>query len=212
MRKQEFEPVDNQQHSSEKQKSQKALESQRNLVSYLHDIVYPLCAILLIFLLIFRVVVVNGPSMNQTLIDGDYVLLVNSMFVTEPEYGDIVVISKDSFKDGEPIIKRIIATEGQKVDIDFANGIVYVNDVALDEPYTNTPTNEFEGVSFPLTVDEGCVFVLGDNRNISKDSRNPEIGLIDKREILGKAVFLFFPGQEPETEQRHFNRIGVLAK
>jgi signal peptidase I len=79
------------------------------------------------------------------------------------------------------------------------------------EPYTLTPTNLYEGVEFPLTVDEGCVFVLGDNRNISKDSRNPEIGLIDCDEILGKAIFLVFPGDNENRVKRDLTRIGVVS-
>lgn len=185
--------------------------SKSTLLMYLHDFVVWLVTILLVFLLIFRVVVVSGPSMNATLVHGDYLLLLNSIFYKEPKQGDIVVAAKDSFNNGEPIIKRVIATEGQWVDIDFEQGIVYVNGTALDEPYANTPTNMYEGVDFPLMVDEGCVFVLGDNRNSSKDSRSIEIGLIDKREILGKAIFLFLPGTDPETEKIQFNRIGALS-
>jgi signal peptidase I len=74
----------------------------------------------------------------------------------------------------------------------------------------NTPTNLYEGVNFPLIVEEGCVFVMGDNRNDSKDSRSPEIGQIDCREILGKALFLALPGVDAETRKRDFGRIGVL--
>ena len=149
--------------------------------------------------------------MNMTLVDGEYLLLVNNIFYVEPEQGDIIVASKDTFKNGEPIIKRVIATEGQWVDIDFETGIVYVNGNPLDEPYTNTPTNLDEGVSFPLMVDDGCVFALGDNRNSSKDSRSLEIGQIDKREILGRAIFLFLPGNDPVTEKKSFDRIGALS-
>ena len=181
------------------------------LLMYLHDFVVWLVAILFLFLLLFRVVVVSGPSMNATLVHGDYLLLINSIFYSEPQYGDIIVAAKDSFKNGEPIIKRVIATEGQWVDIDFEKGSVYVNGTALDEPYVNTPTNMYEGIDFPLMVEEGCVFVLGDNRNSSKDSRSIEIGQIDKREILGKAIFLFLPGVDPETENIQFNRIGALS-
>ena len=182
-----------------------------SVLLYLHDFVTWLVVILLVFLLLFRVVVVSGPSMNTTLLHGDYLLLINNVFYQEPSHGDIVVVSKDSFKDGEPIIKRVIATEGQWVDIDFDAGIVYVNGNALDEPYVNTPTNLYEGVEFPLMVEEGCIFVLGDNRNESKDSRSPEIGQIDKREILGKAIFLFIPGRDPVTEKMNFVRIGALS-
>ena len=180
-----------------------------DIIAYLHDFVSILSGILLVILLLFRVVVVSGPSMKNTLFHGDYIILLSNTLYNEPKQGDIIVASKEAFKDGEPIIKRIIATEGQQVDIDFNKGIVYVDGLALDEPYTRTGTNLQEGVYFPLTVDAGCVFVMGDNRNESKDSRNPEIGLIDEREILGKAIFLLFPGVS-DDQSRHFNRIGVL--
>ena len=197
-------------HSGEAQVDKKQ-ERKETILLYLHDFVIWLVAILLIFLLLFRVVVVSGPSMNDTLVHGDYLLLLNNVFYTDPKQGDIIVAAKSSFKDGEPIIKRVIATEGQWVDIDFDAGIVYVNGTALEEPYTKTPTNIFEGVGFPLMVDEGCIFVMGDNRNESKDSRSLEIGLIDKREVLGKAIFLFLPGKDVATEQMNFKRIGALS-
>ena len=188
-----------------------APKGDNSLVAYLHDLVYLLTAILLVFVLCFRVVIVSGPSMLNTLVDGDCLLLLSNVWYWEPKQGDIVVASKDSFDNGEPIIKRIIATEGQTVDIDFERGVVYVDGVALEEPYTLTPTNQEEGVKFPLTVDKGCIFVMGDNRNISKDSRDPEIGQIDCREILGKAIFLCFPGTNDGEIQRQFDRIGVLS-
>ena len=149
--------------------------------------------------------------MNNTLTHGDYLLLINNVFYKNPQQGDIIVAAKDSFKYGEPIIKRVIATEGQWVDIDFEAGVVYVNGTALEESYVNTPTNLYEGVDFPLQVDSGCVFVMGDNRNESKDSRSPEIGQIDKREILGRAIFLFLPGADSVTGELNFKRIGVLS-
>ena len=189
----------------------KSEERKKAILLYLHDFAYWLTGILLVFLLLFRVVVVSGPSMNQTLIHGDYLLLINNVFYNEPKQGDIVVAAKASFNAGEPFIKRVIATEGQWVDIDFETGIVYVDGNPLDEPYTNTPTNLYEGVNFPLQVDEGCVFVMGDNRNESKDSRSLEIGQIDQREILGKAIFLFMPGRDPATQKQSFDRIGALS-
>ena len=178
---------------------------------YLHDLVYLLAIVVVVFLLLFRVVVVSGGSMNDTLIHGDYLLLLNNVLYSEPKQGDIIVAAKTSFKNGEPIIKRVIATEGQWVDIDFDAGIVYVNGTALEEPYIKTPTNVFEGVGFPLMVEDGCIFVMGDNRNESKDSRSLEIGLIDEREILGKAIFLFLPGFDEESDQMNFKRIGALS-
>ena len=182
----------------------------QNVALYLHDISYMLIALIVLLVLVFRVVVVSGTSMNMTLLDGDYLLLLSNSLYLNPEQGDIVVISKESFRNGEAIVKRIIATEGQTVDIDFEKGIVYVDGVALDEPYINTPTTTSGGVQFPLTVEEGCVFVLGDNRGISQDSRYPSIGQIDTREILGKAIFLIFPGTNYDQEDREYSRIGVF--
>jgi len=183
---------------------------QQTVVLYLHDWVYLLMAVLIVFLLVFRVIVVSGSSIFSTLWDGDYLLLLSNTFYHEPEQGDVIVVSKETFDNGKPIVKRVIATEGQTVDIDFAQGIVYVDGVALEESYTYTPTTTPEGMTFPLTVEEGCVFVMGDNRNDSRDSRHPSIGQVDKREILGKALFLLFPGADRWTEQRDFDRIGVL--
>ena len=105
---------------------------QKSVLAYIHDFVWLLAGVLLAFSLCFRMVVVSGPSMNNTLMDGDWLLLLGNVFYTDPEYGDIVVASKDSFKNGEPIIKRVIATEGQIVDIDFENGIVYVDGLPLE--------------------------------------------------------------------------------
>ncbi len=181
-------------------------------LDYLHDVVYILAVVLLIFTFFVRVVVVSGSSMFDTLADGDYLLLVNHPLCGELHQGDIVVASMERFEEGEPIVKRVIATEGQTVDIDFAKGIVYVDGVALDEPYTYTPTNLEQGTAFPLTVDRGCVFLMGDNRNGSRDSRYPSIGQVDEREILGKAVLLMLPGtgEGEYSIPRDYNRIGGL--
>ena len=187
------------------------LTPQQNLLSYLRDFTTLIVVVLLVSVLLFRVVIVSGPSMKNTLIDGDWLILLNSAIMGEPDKGDIIVASKESFENGEPIIKRVIAKEGDEVDIDFTAGIVYVNGEALTEPYTLTPTNIFEGINFPITVDEGCIFVMGDNRNSSKDSRSIEIGQIDCREVMGKAIFLIFPGKEREQDSRDFSRIGVLS-
>jgi signal peptidase I len=98
------------------------------------------------------------------------------------------------------------------VDIDFRAGIVYVDGVALEEEYTYTPTHLSEGMEFPLVVEEGCLFLMGDNRGDSRDSRAPEIGLVDEREILGRAVFLLMPGTGTGeyTVERDMGRIGGL--
>ena len=197
--------------AANKDKKEEVLRWDKSLVLYLHDLVYLLSVIVIVLLLIFRVVIVCGSSMYDTLLDGDLLLLLSNTFYSEPQQGDIVVLSKESFDNGAPIVKRVIATEGQKVDIDFETGIVYVNDVALEEPYTHTPTNTTGGTRFPLVVNKGCLFVMGDNRNSSRDSRYPEIGQIDKREILGKAILLIFPGSGEYGIERNFSRIGALS-
>lgn len=174
---------------------------------WLEIIITAIIAVVIIFTFIFKVVTIEGGSMKETIHHGEKVIISN-MFYT-PKNGDIVVISRniDNSVDEEssaPIIKRIIATEGQTVNIDFEQGIVFVDGVALDEPYTRTPTNLKYDIEFPVLVDDGCVFVLGDNRNDSRDSRSSLIGnngMIDIRYILGKAIFRILP----------FDKIGGLS-
>lgn len=178
----------------------------KDLFDWIDTIVVALVAVVIIFTFFFRIATIVGPSMQNTLYSGERVVISNLMY--EPEYGDIVVISRNTDNSvgpnqsgSEPIIKRVIATEGQYVDIDFVSGKVYVgpdlgNMKELDEPYTKTSTNKKYDVEFPLYVEEGYVFVLGDNRNDSLDSRASWIGdggLIDKRYILGKAVYRIWP-------------------
>ena len=160
----------------QKNKNEEELISwQKSMMLYLHDLVYLLAVVMIVFMLLFRIVVVSGSSMYSTLWDGDWLLVTGSVLYQEPKHGDIIVASKDSFNDGEPIIKRVIATEGQTVDIDFEAGIVYVDGVPLEEDYTYTPTNAQEGIIFPITIADGCIFAMGDNRNGSKDSRHPRV-------------------------------------
>ena len=197
--------------AKEKNKQQeKKLTWKENVMLYLHDGVYLLTTVILLFLLVFRIIIVSGDSMRMTLVDGDYLLLLNNLFYHEPEQGDVIVISKESYDNGAPIVKRVIATEGQKVDIDFEAGIVYVDDIALQEPYINNLTQNNLGTYFPLTVAEDCIFVLGDNRGVSRDSRDPVIGQVDKREVLGKALYLFFPGTDKDRSPRDFERTGAI--
>ena len=198
-------------HIRENSRPEEEKESwQKSILLYLHDLIYMLAGIMIAFLLVFRLVIVSGESMYSTLWDGDWLLVLSNTFYREPEYGDIIVASKDSFNGGEPIIKRVIATEGQTVDIDFVSGVVFVDGTPLREDYAFTRTNVEEGRDFPLVVEEGCVFAMGDNRNASKDSRHPAIGQIDKREIMGKALFLFYPGDHEDTNVSYFDRIGAL--
>ncbi len=174
------------------------------------EIVVLLLVFMLVYVLCFRMVVVKGSSMKDTLLDGDRLLLISNLLYPNSKQGDVIVASKDSFRDGECIIKRVIAVEGQTVDIDFLTGTVYVDGEALEEAYIRTPTTDPQGMDFPLTVSEGCVFVMGDNRKDSMDSRHPNIGLIDEREILGKAVLIVFPGNDKGRQELDFSRLGVI--
>ncbi len=183
----------------------------RQLFRDCREIIAILILFMIFYMLCFRIVIVVGGSMFDTLMDGDRLVLLSNVFYREPACGDIIVASKDSFRGGECIVKRVIATEGQTVDIDFSTGAVYVDGQLLDEPYLYSQTMLAEGIKFPLTVDEGCLFVMGDNRMDSCDSRSPQIGLIDRREVLGKAVFLLFPGTHGGTESLDLSRIGGLG-
>ena len=182
----------------------------KTLLPYLSNIAFVFFLLIVIFTLCFRITCVDGRSMNNTLMDGDYVLLLNDFLCGDYEQGDVIVASKESFRNGERIIKRVIATEGQWVDINFDTGTVKVDCKILDEPYISTPTVTPEGLTFPLRVEDGCVFVLGDNRALSMDSRHPQIGQIDCREIVGKAIFIFFPGKSVDSGERDFGRIGGI--
>lgn len=150
-------------------------------------------AVAIVFIFLFRTVGVVGSSMYPTLHNADRIIL--TAYYGEPENGDIVVTCQPSKSASIPdvLVKRIIATEGQTVDIDFDNSIVYVDGVALDEPYINEPTRDREDFYKPVTVPEGYVFVMGDNRNASTDSRDNRVGLIREEYILGEALFRIAP-------------------
>lgn len=172
-----------------------------------------MCAVLvlvLLFTFVVRVVQVDGESMRETLQDQDLLLVLDNWLCGDFQPGDIVILQEEDFNGGVPIVKRVIATEGQTVDIDFANGTVYVDGVELEEPYIREPIWTDEGAEFPLTVPEGCVFVMGDNRNDSDDSRNPSLGPVDTRSVLGRVLVLAVPGITAETQQRDWSRVGIL--
>ena len=183
----------------------------QEILAYMKDACYMIACVVLIFSFFVRIVVVSGGSMFATLYDGDYLLVMDRNICGELEQGDIVVAAMDRFRDGAPIVKRVIATEGQTVDIDFREGIVYVDGVALEEPYIYQKTHLAEGMEFPLTVEDGCLFLMGDNRNDSTDSRDPSIGQVDTREILGRAFFLAIPGTHDGEEPFQIGRIGGLG-
>lgn len=186
-----------------------------DLLEIIESTIITVFAIILVFTYLLHPVNVVGGSMVPTLNNGDRIFMSTVMF--DISYGDIIVINNDvsylidencevyeyqpvdSF--GNPvnplrecIIKRVIATEGQTIDIDFETGTVTVDGVVLDEPYINALTTKNDGAfEFPLEVPEGYYFVMGDNRNNSSDSRNKYVGLISEDQIYGKAVIRYSP-------------------
>ncbi len=181
-----------------------SLENNKNglflqLFDWLDVIVSAAVVVVLIFTFVFRVATVQGRSMENTFFENDKLIISNVLY--KPEQGDVVIISRnvENTVSGDtelPIIKRVIAVENQTVDIDFNTGVVFVDGKALDEPYTKTPTKIPGDINFPVTVPENCVFVLGDNRNDSLDSRFSIIGddgMIDTRYILGRVVLRISP-------------------
>ena len=182
----------------------------KEMYEWVQALVSSVLVVVLIFTFVIRLIGVDGHSMLPTLQHGDRLLVLNSTLCGKYEYGDIVIVRKDTFMNS-PIVKRVIATEGQTVDIDFATGSVWVDDRLMDEPYINELTFTDEGLDFPVTLGEGEVFVMGDNRNASDDSRNPRLGPVDERYIIGKAVILAFPGRDARTNQRVYSRIGGIG-
>ena len=178
----------------ETQKSPKAAPNKvaQDIYVMLHDLVYILAAVTVLFTLLIRLVTVSGPSMTSTLLDRDYVAVLSNVLYRDVKNGDVVVAKVPGFED-EPIVKRVIAVEGQTVDIDFDDGVVYVDGKALDEPYVNEPVHDRENFEGKITVPEGCVFVMGDNRNASTDSRDARLGCVDTRYIMGRVYFTLFP-------------------
>ena len=145
--------------------------------------------IALVFTFGLRVVQVDGHSMQPTLLNGERLLMTP---LKTPDYGDVVIV--DSYIPyGKPLVKRVIGMGGDTIDIDFEAGIVYRNGAALEEPYTAEPTYLFESVEFPITVPDGCLFLMGDNRNNSTDSRDVSVGCVDERDIMGAAVLRVLP-------------------
>jgi len=172
-------------------------------VSELYQNVRTLATVLAVLILIFtfvaRIIVVSGPSMENTLFNGDAMLVWSLRY--EPKQGDVVVLTQPSYQE-DSIVKRVIATEGQHVVIDYDRNTVYVNGAPLKEDYIKEMmlVPSYGTGNHDLIVPPGHLFVMGDNRNESADSRYPTIGLIDERCVIGKALLVAFP----------FSRFGLL--
>lgn len=193
----------------ERTPEEKKLLFSHGIVDWVETFATAIVAVMLVFTFLFRVVSVDGSSMMHTLYDKEK-LIISDLFY-KPQGGDVIVTRVDEYGD-EPLVKRVIATGGQTVDIDFDNWIVYVdgspiggseNGVPVRESYINYIDNqrmitENSAIRFPLSVPEGYVFILGDNRNNSRDSR--AFGIVDERNIIGKVYFRVFP----------FKRFGVI--
>ena len=165
--------------------------------------------VVLLFTFAFRLIGVSGPSMQDTLYTGDRLLVVNAAFC-DFQPGDVVVINNYNADLSDTLIKRIIAVGGQTVDIDLATATVYVDGEALDEPYVKGVTDTIEGTRFPLTLAEDEVFVMGDHRDHSTDSRSARLGPVKEGYLQGKAVLLLLPGTNPDLGAREWDRIGLV--
>ncbi len=178
-----------------------------SLFDYFEVFVISIITVLVFFSLFFRVARVDGSSMNQTLKNGEP-LVISDLFY-EPRQGDIIVFhlcQENGFN--QPLVKRVIATEGQKVVIDITAQKVFVNGVELVEDYAYFSSKGYNlsyfnpmyverstdgHLKYTVTVPEGKLFVMGDNRNGSTDSRSRSVGFVDKNTVLGKALFRIAP-------------------
>lgn len=178
-----------------------------DLADMAESVIYAVFLVLLIFTFLFRIATVEGTSMVPTLQEDDRLIVSNLLY--KPEQGDIIIINSVNshlFTDdsqtevteapglGKRIVKRIIAMEGQTVDIDFDLGIVYVDGVQIYESYIADLTTRNEGAfDYPITIPDGYMFVMGDNRLWSKDSRHPEVGLISNDDVMGHVILRISP-------------------
>ena len=167
----------------------KKSEGTASLYEWVHSLVFAVAIVVILLTFFLRLVDVSGRSMVPTLQNKDKVIVSN--FFYTPKTGDIIVASHGANYE-EPVIKRVIATEGQTLSIDFDNDVITVDGQVLQEDYIQGHTGD-EGGVIPSVIPKGKVFVLGDNRSESMDSRSTKIGLIDVNDIIGKAEFVVFP-------------------
>ena len=167
------------------------VQARREAYDWIQSLISALLICVLVFVFVIRIKDVAASAMETTLKNGDKVLVSGLLY--EPDRGDIVVFKKDSYNDNKALVKRVIAVAGDTVNIDFDNGIVYVNGEAIEEAYLDGSTNNKLDFIGPQTVPENCLFVMGDNRNASTDSRDKRIGMVDKRLVIGKVLLVVYP-------------------
>ena len=178
----------------EKTKPSPEVQARREAYDWIQSLISALLICVLVFVFVVRIMDVHGSSMVPTLKNGDKLLVSDLLY--EPSRGDVVVFKKDEYDNNKALVKRVIAVAGDVVNIDFENGIVYVNGEAVEEKYIDVSTNTKIDFIGPQTVPENCLFVLGDNRNASTDSRDKRIGMVDKRLVIGKALLVVYPFDE----------------
>lgn len=164
----------------------------RELYMNVRVLVTMMAVFVMVFTFVARIIVVSGPSMESTLWGGDLILVWGLGYT--PRQGDIVVLTQENYQE-DSIVKRVIATEGQRVDIDYSANAVRVDGELLEEDYIKEQMfvpSYGEGINH-VTVPEGCLFVMGDNRNQSADSRYPDIGIVDTRCVIGRGLAVMFP-------------------
>ena len=172
-------------------------KSRREIYDWIYCLSVALIICVVIFAFFIRLIDVRGTSMNPTLNNNDK-MLVSGLFY-EPKVGDVVVFKKDEYDPERALVKRVIAVEGQVINMDFDRGIVYVDGEPYEEAYISELIRNKLDFIGPQTVPENCVFVMGDNRNASTDSRKKEIGMVDTRLILGRAYAVVYPLSQVRT-------------
>ena len=173
------------------EKAEKEVSARVDLYEWIQSLMTALVICMAVFIFCVRTIDVSGSSMFPTLHDGDKMLVSNLLY--KPKAGDVVVFKTDNYDPDRALVKRVIATEGEEISIDFDRGIVYINGLPVEEDYIAELTKTKLDFIGPQTVPEGCMFVMGDNRNASTDSRKKEIGMVDSRMLLGRAYYVLFP-------------------
>lgn len=178
-----------------KQQKIKFKVNDKKVTDYMFDltrtIIFVFVFMSVIFTFIMRDANVVGNSMLDTLHSDDKILMTNFMY--KPKCGDIVAINAENQIE-KRIIKRVIATEGQTLVVDYSKNAVYVDGIQIDEPYVSSITREPSNpLQIPYVIPEGYIFVMGDNRIISLDSRDKSIGLVSVNDVIGKAQFIVYP-------------------